>query len=122
MNQTTDDHEQDTVCLVIMNGVSSLVRFIQCKSISNVLPHVLETITVWGATPKDIKCDNDREFIQENKFKVWRQDNQVSLVRVQVHCQRMEGKIENFIRYLKRKNPSSQICEKYTGSFLVKLD
>jgi hypothetical protein len=26
MNQTTDDREQETVCLVIMDAVSSLVR------------------------------------------------------------------------------------------------
>ena len=38
--------EQETVCLVIMDSVSSLVRCIPCKSRSNVLPHVLDSLTL----------------------------------------------------------------------------
>ncbi len=100
MHQTTDGRKQETVCLVIMDTVSSLVRWIPCV---NVLPHVLETTASWGVTPKDINCDNAQEFIHEHKFKSWHQDNQISLVRVQSHRHLIQGKIENFIRHLKGK-------------------
>ncbi len=72
MNQTTEGHEQETVALVIMDTYSSLVRVIPCKKRGNVLPHILDTITLWD-------------------------------LRVQAHHHRIQGQIENFIRYLKDK-------------------
>jgi hypothetical protein len=103
MNQTTEGREQETVALVIMNAYISLVRVIPCKKRGNVLPHILDTITLWGHKPKAIRCDNAQEFINEKKFQAWRQMNQVALLRVQVHRHRMQGQIENFIRHLKGK-------------------
>ena len=58
MNQTTEGREQETVALVIMDAHSSLVRVIPCKNRGNVLPHILDTITLWVHTPKRIKVDN----------------------------------------------------------------
>jgi hypothetical protein len=58
MNQTTEDREQETVALVIMDTYSRLVRVIPCKKRGNVLPHILDTITVWGYKPTAIRCDN----------------------------------------------------------------
>ncbi len=46
MNQTTEGHEQETVVLVIIDAYSSLVRVIPCKKLGNVLPHILDTITL----------------------------------------------------------------------------
>jgi hypothetical protein len=103
MNQTTEGREQETVALVIMDAYSSLVRVIPCKKRGNVLPHILDTITLWGHKPKAIRCDNAQEFINEKKFQAWRQMNQVALLRVQAHRHRMQGQIENFIRHLKGK-------------------
>jgi hypothetical protein len=67
MNQTTEDREQETVALVIMDAYSSLVRVIPCKKRGNVLPHILDTITLWDHKSKAIRCDNAQEFINENK-------------------------------------------------------
>jgi hypothetical protein len=103
MNQTTEGREQETVALVIMDAYSSLVRVIPCKKRGNVLPHILDTITLWGHKPKAIRCDNAQEFVNEKKFQAWRQMNHVALLRVQAHRHRMQGQIENFIRHLKGK-------------------
>jgi hypothetical protein len=103
MNQTTEDHEQETVDLVIMDVYNSLVCVIPCKKRGNVLAHILHTITLWGHKPKAIRCDNTQEFIYEKKFQVWCHMNQVALFRVQTYRHRMQGQIENFIRHLKGK-------------------
>jgi hypothetical protein len=65
MNQTTEGREQETVALVIMDTYISLVCVVPCKKRGNVLPHILDTITLWGHKPKAIRCDNAQEFINE---------------------------------------------------------
>ncbi len=103
MNQTIEGREQETVTLVIIDTDNSLVRVIPCKKRGNVLPHILDTITLWGHKSKSIRCDNEQEFVNEKKFQAWSQMNHVVLLRVQAHRHRMQGQIENFIRHLKGK-------------------
>ncbi len=62
MNQTTEDHEQETVVLVNMDVYSNLL-VIPCKKHGNVLPHILDTITLWDRKSKTIRCDNAQDFI-----------------------------------------------------------
>ncbi len=52
MNQTTEDREQETVALVILDVYSTLVRVIPCKKCGNVLPHILTSSTrsLFGST------------------------------------------------------------------------
>ena len=101
LNQTTEGREHETVALVIMDAHSSLVRVIPCKNRGNVLQHILDTIALWGHTTKRIKADNAQEFVNEKKFKAWRQANGIALVEVQAYKHRMQAQIENFIRHLK---------------------
>ncbi len=121
MNQTTEDREQETVALVIMDAYSSLVRVISCKKRGNVLPHILDTITLWGHKPKAIRCDNAQEFINEKKFQAWCQMNQGTLFRVQAHRHRMQGQIENFIRHLKGKIRSIKFLKGIPDRFWLDL-
>ena len=94
-----------------MDAHSSLVRVIPGKNRGNVLPHILDTIALWGHTPKSIKADNAQEFVNEKKFMAWRQANGVTLVKVQAYKHRMQAKIENFMSHLKVKTRCIKILK-----------